>query len=296
MMMMVMMMMMMMMMMVMVMMMMMMVVREAELGLEAAIGPVEESFSLLNKHQLLFGGGAAERVDGLTYAWTGLRALGVAPAEASERLQSFQAEFDQLWRKYTTCSGGEQLFGLAVHEYPELQRIRRELSLMEKLYALYNAVIERVSGYDDVLWADLDLERINGELQDFQSRSRSARRPPAPTGAPRWTPVVHRRLLSFRIRKLPKALKEWQAFRDLKKTIDDFTETCPLLGLMADKVMLPRHWSRLSQLTAHRFPVEEEGFSLRSVLEAPLLRHKEDIEVLASFPLSIYRDTYDIYI
>ncbi|XP_056290618.1 LOW QUALITY PROTEIN: dynein axonemal heavy chain 5-like [Pseudoliparis swirei] len=270
-------------------------VREAELGLEAAIGPVEESFTLLNKHQLLFGGGAAERVDGLTYAWTGLRALvvqnqntlvrvqarmkadllsavqsfqsqvqsfcsdynqrgpgveGVAPAEASERLQSFQAELDQLWRKYTSCSGGEQLFGLAVHEYPELQRIRRDLSLTEKLYSLYNAVIERVAGYDDVLWADLDLERINGELQDFQSR----------------------------IRKLPKALKEWQAFRDLKKTIDDFTETCPLLGMMADKVMLPRHWSRLSQLTAHRFQVEEESFSLRSVLEAPLLRHKEDIE------------------
>jgi len=46
---------------------------------------------------------------------------------------------------------------------------------MEKLYSLYNAVIERVAGYDDVLWADLDLERINGELQDFQSRSDSTR-------------------------------------------------------------------------------------------------------------------------
>jgi len=37
---------------------------------------------------------------------------GVDPAEANERLQSFQAEFDQLWRKYITYSGGEELFGL----------------------------------------------------------------------------------------------------------------------------------------------------------------------------------------
>lgn len=40
---------------------------------------------------------------------------GIAPAEASDRLQSFQAEFDELWRKYTTYSGGEELFGLPVN-------------------------------------------------------------------------------------------------------------------------------------------------------------------------------------
>ncbi|XP_010777174.1 dynein heavy chain 5, axonemal-like, partial [Notothenia coriiceps] len=134
-------------------------VREAEVRVDATIGPVEESFALLNKHDLLFTDGNAERVDGLTYAWRNLAALveqnqntlvriqpsmkadllsavhsfqslmqsfcsayslrgpgteGLTPAEASDRLQGFQAEFDQLWRKYTTCSGGEELFGLPV--------------------------------------------------------------------------------------------------------------------------------------------------------------------------------------
>ncbi|KAG7231381.1 hypothetical protein INR49_012221 [Caranx melampygus] len=270
-------------------------VREAEVRIDATIGPVEESFALLNKHELLFNTGNAERVDGLTYTWNNLNALvvqnqntlvkiqpsmkadllsavesfqgqlqsfctkyndrgpgveGVAPAEASERLQSFQAEFDQLWRKYITCSGGEELFGLPVKEYPELQRIKRELSLLSKLYSLYNSVIDSVTGYYDILWSDLNIEKVNTELQDFQNR----------------------------IRKLPKALKEWQAFRDLKKTIDDFTETCPLLYMMANKAMLPRHWTRLSELTGHSFQVESESFSLRNIMEAPLLKHKEDIE------------------
>ncbi|XP_068603948.1 LOW QUALITY PROTEIN: dynein axonemal heavy chain 5 [Brachionichthys hirsutus] len=270
-------------------------VREAELRIDFTIGPVEESFALLNKHELLFPDGNAERVDGLTYAWKNLNALvvqnqntlvklqptmkasllgavqdfqshvqsfwsqyndrgpgveGVAPADASECLQSFQAEFEQLWRKYITYSGGEELFGLPVHEYPELQRIRRELALLSKLYVLYNAVIDSVSGYCDVLWADLDIDKINGELLDFQNR----------------------------IRKLPKALKEWQAFRDLKKTIDDFNETCPLLHMMANKAMLPRHWTRLSQLTGHSFQVDSESFSLRNITDAPLLEHHEDIE------------------
>lgn len=50
-------------------------VREAEIGIDATIGPVEESFALLNKHELLFNDGNAERVDGLTYAWKNLNAL-----------------------------------------------------------------------------------------------------------------------------------------------------------------------------------------------------------------------------
>ncbi|KAG9275828.1 dynein heavy chain 5, axonemal-like [Astyanax mexicanus] len=269
--------------------------REAEIRVDATIGPVEESFALLNKHELQFIDGNAEKMDSLTYGWKNLRVLvvqtqntletiypkmkaellsevetfqpavqnfysdydksgpgvvGLSPCEASDRLQIYQARFDDLWRKFVTFSSGEELFGLTVKEYPDLHRIKRELSLLSKLYSLYNSVIDTVNGYSDILWADLNIEKINGELQDFQNR----------------------------IRKLPKALKEWQAFNDLKKTIDDFSESCPLLSMMANKAMLPRHWERLADITGHRFEVDSVNFSLKSVLSAPLLKYKEDIE------------------
>ncbi|KAE8597580.1 hypothetical protein XENTR_v10016521 [Xenopus tropicalis] len=270
-------------------------IRDAEIRIDMMIGPIEESNSLLLKYELVFQDGNAERVDGLAYAWKNLNTQavytqnllikvqpemktdlldgvekfhidaaefyknyellgpgveGIPPREASDRLQVFQAKFDELWRKYVTFSGGEELFGLPVTEYPELQRIRRELALLQKLYGLYNAVIENINGYYEILWTDLDIEKINTELMDFQNR----------------------------IRKLPKALKEWQAFNDLKKKIDDFSESCPLLEMMANKAMMNRHWERISQLTGHKFDVESESFSLKNIMEASLLKYKEDIE------------------
>lgn len=53
---------------------------------------------------------------------------------------------------------------------PALQRIRKELNLLQKLYSLYNDVIANVNGYYDIPWVDVDIEKINTELIDFQNR------------------------------------------------------------------------------------------------------------------------------
>jgi dynein heavy chain, axonemal len=95
---------------------------------------------------------------------------GIPPREASDRLNIFQLHFDELWRKYEMYSGGEKLFGLEVTEYPELQRIRKELNLLQKLYSLYNTVLERVLGYYDIPWVEINIEKINTELIDFQNK------------------------------------------------------------------------------------------------------------------------------
>ncbi|KAM4579488.1 dynein axonemal heavy chain 8-like, partial [Fundulus diaphanus] len=175
---------------------------------------------------------------------------GIAPQTASQRLQAFQARFEELWKRFTTYTSAEQLLGLPVTEYDSLHVKKKELDLLQKLYGLYNAVMTKIDGYYKILWTSLDIEKINAELMDFQNRCR----------------------------KLPKALKEWQAFLDLKKTIDDFNESCPLLEMMANKSMQRRHWDRIATLTGHHFDVESVTFKLRNIMEAPLLTYKDDIE------------------
>ena len=59
---------------------------------------------------------------------------------------------------------------MTVTEYPNLQRIRKELNLLQKLYNLYNSVIDNVNGYYDILWQEIDIEKINNELLEYQNR------------------------------------------------------------------------------------------------------------------------------
>lgn len=101
-----------------------------------------------------------------------------------------------------------------------------------------------------MLWVDVNIEKINAELSEFQNKCR----------------------------RLPKGLKDWKAYEDLKKKIDDFNECCPLLELMTNKAMKKRHWDRISEVTKHPIDIENEDLKLRNIMEASLLKYKEEIE------------------
>lgn len=84
-------------------------------------------------------------------------------------------------------------------------------------------------------------------------------------------------------------MKDWPAFNDLKKKIDDFNETIPLLELMANKSMQGRHWQRIQNVANYKFdfdvtsdqPMDQvmENVHLKDIMSAPLLPVKDDVEV-----------------
>ena len=70
----------------------------------------------------------------------------------------------------------------------------------------------------------------------------------------------------------------------------------PLLELMANKAMKPRHWKRIAELTGHTFDIESENFTLRNILQAPLLENKEEIEVSAAVVVSVVAASTSVYL
>ena len=56
---------------------------------------------------------------------------------------------------FQTYSDGEELFGLPATDHPESKRICKELNLLQKLYSLYNLVMDSIDGYYDILWTEV---------------------------------------------------------------------------------------------------------------------------------------------
>ncbi|CAH8650294.1 unnamed protein product [Heterobilharzia americana] len=104
------------------------------------------------------------------YDTVGPMARGIPPREASDRLIIFQNRFDNLYRSYITYSAGEQLFGLPITEYNRLDEVRKQLNLLQKLYLLYNSVLNKTASYYDIPWSDVKIDLILQEIQDFQNR------------------------------------------------------------------------------------------------------------------------------
>jgi len=270
-------------------------IRETEVDIDMKVAPIEESYLLLTKHGVEVTKEETEMVDSLRYSWKKLKQLvievqtnlctiqpvfkadlltamqkfsqdvkefsveyeengpmvgNIPPKTATERLNVFQRSFDELNRKWETYSAGEELFCLPVTQFPVLAKIKKELKLLQNLYGLYNVVLEKKSSYDEMLWSEVDIEKISNDMNDFQTK----------------------------IKKLPKAVKEWDSFLDLKAIVDNLTGLIPLLEMMNNKAMQTRHWKSIQKLCNIEFNIDPDMFYLRNLLEAPLLKHAEDIE------------------
>jgi len=184
---------------------------------------------------------------------------GMSPMDANEALKKYQRYFEKYERNWNTYSEGEEMFALYVTEYPELEQTKKELGLLEKLYSLYTETTTTINGYADILWTDVvaNIEGMNEEVGKLQTRCKT----------------------------MPKALRDWDAYNELKRKIDDFLEVLPLLTALSGKAMQDRHWKQIQEITGSKLDMNPETFKLAALLdignkpgETSLLKVSEEVE------------------
>ena len=142
---------------------------------------------------------------------------GLSPVEAVDRLKKFTQMFEVRARKWRNYCSGEELFGLPVTSYPEMERTEKEIGMLTRLYDLYTNVLSTIDNYADILWTDVvaNIDQMSEQVSQFQAQCK----------------------------KLPKALRDWPAYTDCRKKIDDFLEILPLLQALSSPDMRDRHWA-----------------------------------------------------
>ncbi|KAA0177346.1 hypothetical protein FNF27_01124 [Cafeteria roenbergensis] len=186
------------------------------------------------------------------YARTGPTVEGITPQEAMERLKAFEEEFNLRQHRRTLYCTGERLFGLPETEYPELDRISKELKLLRKLYDLYRDVNEAFASYATILWSQVvtNVSQMRDEMEGF----------------------------STKCNKLPRRLKDWEAYRELQDKIDGFQEVVPLLEELASPKVKDRHWAAIGKLADVELRPNDPDFKLADLMAIDLIAHREELE------------------
>jgi dynein heavy chain, axonemal len=177
---------------------------------------------------------------------------GLAPSVAIERLKKYKGTFEILERKRKLYTGGEELFALRKTDYPELTKTSKEINLLDQLYSLYGDVIKTIENWKTILWTAVasNMEQMSEKIDSLEGRCL----------------------------RMPKKLRDWQAYKDLGQQIGDFKLILPLLQALSHPSVESRHWNDVMKVTGTTFDVTGSEFTLQTLIDADLARHAEDVE------------------
>ncbi len=180
----------------------------------------------------------------------------ISPEDAIVRLKRFQGVFSQKDGMLKKFNGGEELFSLPVTSFPEFERMRTELQLMDQLYALFVEAESFRSSVSATSWPD-----VAHSLDVFVSDLNS---------------------LWGKYKRLPRSVRPYPAHSLTKQSLDMFQELFPLLKQLSTGAMRPRHWLELGRVTSSSLPVDVDLMKVSHLIAANLLEHKITVEEIAT--------------
>ncbi|KAJ8610701.1 hypothetical protein CTAYLR_005659 [Chrysophaeum taylorii] len=177
---------------------------------------------------------------------------GITPTEAVERLRRYKDELQMRERKVEMYVAGEELFALRTTKYPELVKTRKEVGLLDQLYVLYLDIQHALDNYRSVHWSDVTVR--------FQAM------------------VDETTAFDARCKKLPKKLREWEAYTEMRAKVTDLQDLLPLIADLSKPSIKPRHWREVIDLIKTPLPFDKESFQLKHIFKSPLLQFKGQVE------------------
>ncbi|KDD72860.1 hypothetical protein H632_c2804p0 [Helicosporidium sp. ATCC 50920] len=130
---------------------------------------------------------------------------------------------------------------------------------LDALYSLFAEVVTTFAEYGHLSWSE-----VGPRLEEMTTRSSTFHAAAA---------------------RLPKTLREWPAYLECRRTVDDFQDALPLIQGFVHASIQRRHWAQLVDCVqpAAPLPAPGAGLTLRQFLDAgPLLHRDEVLDICAA--------------
>lgn len=187
---------------------------------------------------------------------------GLSPKEAYDRVMVFELRLQDLESLDEIYSKGEELYGMEVNDYPMLPKRHHDIDLLNQLYKLYLQILRYIEDNSAVAFKVLDTGKISAEVQLFVDRCED----------------------------LPDEVKDWTPYKTMRMKIEELNECCPLLRLLASSAIEERHWTLIENVMDHNLDSKSPDFTLGMVLQAPLLKFKDEIEEICNVAIKEQQD------
>ncbi|KAF8561861.1 hypothetical protein P879_05011 [Paragonimus westermani] len=168
---------------------------------------------------------------------------GLTQYEAFDRQLFFRSAHEQLMRKVESCARRERLFGLTPISMDGLRRIGQQLELLQCVYGLYSEVNRTLEMFAYIVWRDADMIGLQEKLTGF----------------------LHK------CQHLPKSLKHWPAYFELSTKLTELVSKLPLLSMLRNSAMKPRHWEQIEALLGvNNLDPEATDVTVGTMLNLPI--------------------------
>jgi dynein heavy chain len=148
----------------------------------------------------------------------------------------------------------QNLFGLPMTPFPDLQWVSADLDKLKEVYGLYQEQRDFQDACGSTLWGELEIKQLQDGVEAIEKRCR----------------------------KFPEDLKALSIFKDVQGVILVFKDSLPLIVSLKNDAMMARHWGKLMEVTGTTFEYNPKTLSLEAIFKMKLARFQEQIEEIVN--------------
>ncbi|XP_068013204.1 dynein axonemal heavy chain 10, partial [Melanerpes formicivorus] len=166
-----------------------------------------------------------------------------------ELMAVFEKEVEKLEKIRQELSSVEKLFDLPATLYPDLMKAQNDMKGLKQIYEIYELQKAAKKEWSQTLWINLNVQILQEGIEGFLKA----------------------------LRKLPKQVRSMPVAFQLERKMKAFRESIPLLLDLKNEALRERHWQDLMERTGTSFEMTTETFTLENMFAMELHRHSDVI-------------------